>query len=775
MNKQYRPNIIRGGIALPLGNNYYFMRGRKHKQGGIDVGKDLEVEDGEIMKVSSNDVKVFSAVPFLNGKSPVEKLLGGENPNKVFAQQEIFKKVNKIKDDGTKAQLGIIKSISEKIFKPRPTNKTVYKSIDGNIFNTKNEAIRHNKEYKVLQKIGYIGGNTIESRNKYYKNDKEFTNVVDSIAKSHGLPYQVLRASIANEGYIDETIRRMNDNYKKRKENKPSNYKNVIGYNALNNDIMDAGYGLFGNDDSGTYYDKRPEVKKIIDDSNVNFVRAKNINELGRTVNTIEGDTTKDNLIIHSAILSSFRNDIIKQHPDWNEDQINNYTLYRFNYGPYAKGDINDVMKRKKFNANNYKQMGGKANIYRIDSNGKTSWGMNVSTGKDSKARKKALLGKSRKNVVTDEYYFPTEQDVLGVGNYDGTNDYMDVNRKIHSPIKKYSNSLKSRYFDIYNEDREGFYNFNINKTKSENINTQKNKIDVLGVGNKTKSELKRNNSTGNISKVNTNSHDYIPKYIDSKITFNYTPKTIKAPKNVIPTIKQYSSKDISDKHNNFNTNGKSILNDFTTSNYIGLGTNVVGSIISNLINRNTLNKMKYSNQPIPKVARKLKTNYNINPQLDTIREQLNKSLTDVDQNTTSSSTALNRKNRLRLANIMNTNQLFGTKENVETELINKDRLNQQNIANSNVDDYNKWVAGKTTFKNTILEKQGENNVGLVQNIAQGVSNTLSNIEKRKATQNNIIAILAANPNVNPEYLRILGADWVTDKMIANWKRANNK
>ena len=107
-NKRLRPNIVRGGVAIPIPNknNYYYMKGRKHEQGGIDIGKDpltgLEVEDGEVMHISPTEVKVFSSVPFLNGESPAEKVIKGNNPNKVFNAQERYKDVNNINDDGTK-------------------------------------------------------------------------------------------------------------------------------------------------------------------------------------------------------------------------------------------------------------------------------------------------------------------------------------------------------------------------------------------------------------------------------------------------------------------------------------------------------------------------------------------------------------------------------------------------------------------------------------------------------------------------------------------------
>ena len=100
------PKVVRGGKAIPLGNNFYYMQGRKHEQGGIDLGADdkngLEVEGGEVVHTSKNSIKVFSAVPMLNGKSPAEKVINGENANKVFKEQEEFKDRNNYNDDGSK-------------------------------------------------------------------------------------------------------------------------------------------------------------------------------------------------------------------------------------------------------------------------------------------------------------------------------------------------------------------------------------------------------------------------------------------------------------------------------------------------------------------------------------------------------------------------------------------------------------------------------------------------------------------------------------------------
>ena len=108
-NKRIAPNVIRGGVAIPLGSNYFLMKGRTHREGGIDVGKDLEVEDGELMKVTKDNIKVLSDQPIFNGISPAKYAINGnirKRFNKAFKAQEKFKKIYKLNDDGTKKELG---------------------------------------------------------------------------------------------------------------------------------------------------------------------------------------------------------------------------------------------------------------------------------------------------------------------------------------------------------------------------------------------------------------------------------------------------------------------------------------------------------------------------------------------------------------------------------------------------------------------------------------------------------------------------------------------
>ena len=111
------PNVVAGGIAQPLGNNFFYMNGRKHSQGGIDIGPSdktgIEVEDGEVVETNGNELKVYSAQPIINGVSPAKLVIGGANPDKVFKAQEDFKDRNRINDDGTKAKYGKEKYVAK--------------------------------------------------------------------------------------------------------------------------------------------------------------------------------------------------------------------------------------------------------------------------------------------------------------------------------------------------------------------------------------------------------------------------------------------------------------------------------------------------------------------------------------------------------------------------------------------------------------------------------------------------------------------------------------
>lgn len=104
--------ITEGGDAKRIGHQTFLLRGRKHRNGGIVLGKGrnaIEAEGGEVVKIDGNTMKILSTVPMANGESPANRVLKGENANKVFESQEQFKDRNNLNNNSDYGKLGLSK------------------------------------------------------------------------------------------------------------------------------------------------------------------------------------------------------------------------------------------------------------------------------------------------------------------------------------------------------------------------------------------------------------------------------------------------------------------------------------------------------------------------------------------------------------------------------------------------------------------------------------------------------------------------------------------
>ena len=206
-----------------------------------------------------------------------------------------------------------------------------------------------------------------------------------------------------------------------------------------------------------------------------------------------------------------------------------------------------------------------------------------------------------------------------------------------------------------------------------------------------------------------------------------------------------------------------------TAADWIGLGSNVAGSLASYFASRRAINKMRGPSQPTLISANKLKTKYNINPQLDRIREDKFEAYRDIDSNTASSRVSLARKQRVRNAAGQAANELYGNKENIETNLINQDRRNQQSVRQFNAQQYNQYIDRKTAFDNGIREAKVTNINNLFSGINAGIQDMISRYENRKALNNTIGAMRASAPNVDDRIMRDAGVDY--DEFIIRKRR----
>lgn len=214
---------------------------------------------------------------------------------------------------------------------------------------------------------------------------------------------------------------------------------------------------------------------------------------------------------------------------------------------------------------------------------------------------------------------------------------------------------------------------------------------------------------------------------------------------------------------------GQGRFKNLTTADWIGLGSNVAGSLASYFASKRAINKMRGPGQPTLISANKLKTKYNINPQLDRIREDKFEAYRDIDSNTASSRVSLARKQRVRNAAGQAANELYGNKENIETNLINQDRRNQQSVRQFNAQQYNQYIDRKTAFDNGIREAKVTNINNLFSGINAGIQDMISRYENRKALNNTIGAMRASAPNVDDRIMRDAGVDY--DEFIIRKRR----
>lgn len=720
------PNVVAGGIAQPLGNNFFYMNGRKHSQGGIDIGPSdktgIEVEGGEVVETNGNELKVYSAQPILNGASPAQLVMGGANPNKVFKAQEDFKDRNRINDDGTKYKEG------GKIYQaPDEYKRQIAES--GSIIIGGYPTIAGNRNYKFIKgltkasRIGRTATNLINlGRQKVY----DLSNKIDNTWINQGIK-EVYRTTIGKHGSnLPRTIDYINKNninenkkamgglsrdkdYGSKKKPYPSVAKKDFagGHRSYpiptKADAVDALRlaGLHGrNDVKAKVYNKYPELRKK---GNVGLVVSINGN-------------VKNGLIHSPSSTGGLRdkfavggNRINRHGRTWEYDEqigayvpITNRTINRTSAYPINKSARGETII-------------GSDYTFR---NGRWSKNNNVNTN----TNKPNIDNGNRRPQYYAERKLPLFEDGAGItsglvraGWSYGNNKGVSMNNTNIPSLSATKSSEKTP--------RGG------RSKSSQPTQSVPTKTPPIAVYNR------------NLPKVEAN----------------------------IPTTLPVSTSTLAKGTTSSDGKGQGKFKNLTTADWIGLGSNVAGSLASYFASRRAINKMRGPGQPTLISANKLKTKYNINPQLDRIREDKFEAYRDIDSNTASSRVSLARKQRVRNAAGQAANELYGNKENIETNLINQDRRNQQSVRQFNAQQYNQYIDRKTAFDNGIREAKVTNINNLFSGINAGIQDMISRYENRKALNNTIGAMRASAPNVDDRIMRDAGVDY--DEFIIRKRR----
>lgn len=292
--------------------------------------------------------------------------------------------------------------------------------------------------------------------------------------------------------------------------------------------------------------------------------------------------------------------------------------------------------------------------------------------------------------------------------------------------------------------------NITVDNTNTPNLPTTKSKGNTPRRG--------RNKSSQSVQSSSTKT--------PPTATYNRNLPTIEAS---IPTTLPVSTSASAKQSSQSDGKGQGKFKNITTADWIGLGSNIAGGLGSYFASKRAINKMRGPGRPTLISANKLKTKYNINPQLDRIREDKFEAYRDIDSNTASSRVGLARKQRVRNAAGQAVNQLYGEKENIETNLINQDRRNQQSVRQFNAQQYNQYIDRKTAFDNGIREAKLTNVNNLFTGINAGIQDMISRYENRKALNNTIGAMRASAPNVDDRIMRDAGVDY--DEFVIRKRR----
>lgn len=637
-----KPNVVRGGKATNIGGNLYYMNGRKHSQGGIDIGKNpktgLEVEDGEIVETRPDSLRVFSAQPIINGNSPAKLVMGGANPDKVFQAQETFKDVNGINDDGSKKRMG------GKVKIRRRTNTEINEEL----------GLVPNKNRKAAGGFVTVNGNVIDKlvgdvpfpsptggRKKAAlgtdKRDKDYVVM-------NGQLYQITNDEFGETAYLP------------------------IDDDVPNSRLLDGHGAAARKSDRQVQAAAKRDAKASVTNSSIpkgnNFIEPFNPVQYRAAGNSAGSRSTN------------------------NSGSNKGFTVRRGSYDtryPDASSYARDAAAQRKQ--------------------------VNDAARRDAKGARTDF-----RNMLEAPEFTPGTYS--GGNRNAGTRSTNSAPQTRVTPIEKApatTAATKTSKPATSSAPRRRSGSSKTTKAPTTATPTAAPKFASLDSMMQGLPTLSRNTPTT----IST-------RTVDGASTNAGVPDTISSPRKRLALFDKLDTNDI-----------------------IGLGANLAGTIASGINTRKALNKMEAPPQPNPVIASNLKTDFNISPQLGEIEENARRITTDINANTSSSRTRLQRLQRTRNQAQNSKNSLRGQKENIETQLINQDRLNKQGVRATNVAAMNDWQNRSAAFRNSIREQKASSLNNVFSGINAGLQNMLSRIENRRNYNNTLGIYDATHPNVD--------------------------
>lgn len=755
-NGNYIPNIVRGGAAIPIGKkNFYYMQGRKHEQGGIDVGRNaktgLEVEGEEVMKVSPKEVRVYSSVPFLQGNSPAELVMGGANPDAVFNAQEEFKDRNRINDDGTKYQIGGEKQnrqigdspyddptfvINKKITLRKKAGRVTGLNIGKNTFNVIRTLSRG---LRILSPIAEIVQNVfpnkeaeyVQSANDYARNPIKF----DFKEKGNMLKYGG-QTKPKFEDWYKTVPAEINDttNYNLRRAyellpfNELEDWRNGKAHLRSIAPISNGDYEFLKSKKHPTY-NKEIEWFNSNDKNAIEFrnnYRLDNKDKYPKYIKKSKmGKLVSINGNVKNGLIHTPNQDVLAYNKErkprfngrYSKPGLHNLELLAADL-LLPKGKVNiepDVPKRLGWVEAHNRLVGADISQKPLDAKKDNTNVVHTISETERRTRKFVCGGRSKAKVGKG---FRINNDKYNIGDtitykdkqyvVTDRNEAKPINKKLDNYVDGVTGAARRvpTYPQLSGTSLADLQNL-LNLTPRKGSN-QSSSSSTGGVNNRTsksaKPAVQRINrlapaTNAEMAGIRRGLEPLLQNTVVDKLN-----KTVDNDLNVMPV-----QDDVAKTRNMDNillgvNLGSSVLDSVMGNIYANqmhgyTAPNITAPTIENpgeiKLNEEDLKDIP---APILMAAAKLKTRYNANPQLSKIEDDTHRIMDEIGRNTSNSRVALARKQRAALQGQQAKNEVYGRKENIETELINKDKLNQQEVTARNLaryDQYNQALAAQ--------------------------------------------------------------------------------
>lgn len=776
--------ITDGGDATKIGNNTYLLRGGSHEdvnetgQTGIGInvgGNEIEAEGGEVAQKKNGALRIFSAQPILgNGMSPAQAILRGYNKDKVFSQQQAFKKRNCLKDDGSKAKWGSEHLVyNDKTGYTPDTNRRFPNNgqveDETTILNSRLNPIQYliKKASSAIMNVGR--GSTIS----------QGLRGVNVAQDTYLTPRRLQQKAFYDAGYVRDYNAEKNKDYglvKNAAKKYIRNKKELPIYSRIDpsTTIQRKDLVLLGNDYNAFMHVPRPLVHAryfptaIYSDTNGNlYAKSWDLNDYGGRKG--KGGSSKyygniqlsvanliDSIGSPTVVTTGYQpiiDDNGKQrHISEYTDRTNAITTDEYDSIANAVGNF--IRKNDRNYPLQWNEVGFGSPDVIITGKRKHRLGGRCKlrngglTSKDRGSSKHPYPSVSFKDFAGGgrSYPIPTKADAVDALRLAGLHGRNDVRSKVYSkypslrkksllgscsrPVKGMRPKADTGIFVPYNKRHTSIYD-------APDYNSDYNGGNVLGNGEVTVTAkrikptfMKPNNDAMNINNHPANETPYIPQ-----------------------------------RHNRSRTI-------FSGGDYLGLGIDTLAALSTGLVNYNTAGKYVLPDRAPIIQASKLPTTYNVNPEIEEVKRYRDRLTGQTFNNTSSSVAALNRSGAINLDALSNLSKLWATKENEENKMLTEDAKNQQTVAAQNIQNELARQSEIARIKNEATQAKGDAlNVGL-SGLSQAWTNFWTAGRTAYEDDQTRRAMIASSKDATPTRLMEMDFDLSPDVIAALYRGA---